>query len=159
MEIVYHPIGLIRTPFMERTGTPIQPVASEDSVGRIELDPIYLEGLQDIDGFSHLVLLYHFHRSVGFNLSVVPFLDNEPRGLFSTRAPKRPNAIGLSVVRLTGVEGNILHIKDVDMLDNTPLLDIKPYVPQLEPSVVEKIGWFAKALDRIPHQTADERFR
>jgi len=158
MEILYHPIGMIRTPFVERSGTPIQPVSSADSVGRIELKPDYLEGLRDLEGFSHIILLYHFHRSIGFNLSVVPFLDNEPRGLFSTRAPKRPNAIGLSIVRLISVENTTLHIRDVDMLDNTPLLDIKPYVPQLNPTGVESIGWFTKALDRISQTRADERF-
>jgi tRNA-Thr(GGU) m(6)t(6)A37 methyltransferase TsaA len=159
MEIVYRPIGTVRTPFKERTGTPIQPAAATGAAGRIEIAPEYVEGLRDLEGFSHLILLYHFHRSVGYELTVVPFLDDEPHGLFATRAPKRPNAIGLSVVRLKSVDGCVLHIENVDLLDGTPLLDIKPYVPQLDLQDVEKIGWFARALGRIDGHTADERFR
>ena len=112
-----------------------------------------------MDGFSHLILLYHFHRSCGYDLEVTPFLDIEPRGLFSTRAPKRPNAIGLSVVRLNAVREAVLEVSEVDMLDGTPLLDIKPYVPQLNPAAVERIGWFSDAVTNLQGHTADERFR
>ena len=159
MEIIYRPIGTIHTPFAERKGTPIQPAAASGALGRIELDDCYREGLKDLDGFSHMILLYHFHRSSGYQLEVTPFLDNQPRGLFSTRAPKRPNAIGLSVVRLTSIREGVLEVADVDMLDGTPLLDIKPYVPQLNPAAVERIGWFSGAVTDLQGRTADERFR
>lgn len=159
MEIVYHPIGIIRTPFAERSGTPIQPAAAAGAVGRIELDEKYRAGLKDLEGFSHLILIYHFHRSAGYQLEVTPFLDTRPRGLFATRAPKRPNAVGLSVVRLTAVRERVLEIAEVDMLDGTPLLDIKPYVPQLNPAAVDKIGWFGPVVADLKGRTADERFR
>lgn len=159
MEIIYQPIGIIHTPFAERSGTPIQPAAAAGAVGRIELADCYRAGLKDLDGFSHLILLYHFHRSSGYELEVTPFLDTQPRGLFSTRAPKRPNAIGLSVVRLTAILDGVLEIAEVDMLDGTPLLDIKPYVPQLNPAAVERIGWFSGAVGDLQGHTADERFR
>lgn len=159
MEIIYRPIGIIHTPFAERSGTPIQPAAAAGAVGRIELADCYRSGLKDLDGFSHLILLYHFHRSCGYEPEVTPFLDTQPRGVFSTRAPKRPNAIGLSVVRLTAIRGGVLEIAEVDMLDGTPLLDIKPYVPQLNPAEVERIGWFRRAVSDLQGRTADERFR
>lgn len=159
MEIIYRPIGIIHTPFAERSGTPIQPAAAAGAVGRIELDDCFRPGLKDLEGFSHLILLYHFHRSCGYELEVTPFLDTQPRGVFSTRAPKRPNAIGQSVVRLTAVGDGILEIAEVDMLDGTPLLDIKPYVPQLNPATVESIGWFSDAVTDLQGRTADERFR
>lgn len=159
MDIVYQPIGIIRTPFAERSGTPIQPAAAAGAVGRIELEDRYRPGLKDLDGFSHLILLYHFHRSSGYELEVTPFLDTRPRGLFATRAPKRPNAIGLSVVRLTAVREAVLEVTEVDMLDGTPLLDIKPYVPQLNPAEVDRIGWFGPAVADLEGRTADERFR
>jgi tRNA (adenine37-N6)-methyltransferase len=159
MEIIYRPIGIIHTPFDERSGTPIQPAAAAGAVGHIELADCYRPGLKDLEGFSHLILLYHFHRSCGYELEVTPFLDTQPRGLFSTRAPKRPNAIGLSVVRLIAVRDAVLEVAEVDMLDGTPLLDIKPYVPQLNPAAVDRIGWFSGALTDLSGRTADERFR
>lgn len=159
MEIIYRPIGIIHTPFAERRGTPIQPAAAAGAVGHIEIAECYRAGLKDLDGFSHLILLYHFHLSSGYEMEVTPFLDTQPRGLFSTRAPKRPNAIGLSVVRLTAIHDGILEVADVDMLDGTPLLDIKPYVPQLNPAEVERIGWFSGAVTDLQGRTADERFR
>ncbi len=128
-------------------------------MGRIELADCYRDGLKNLDGFSHLILLYHFHRSCGYELEVTPFLDSQPRGLFSTRARKRPNAIGLSVVRLTAVRDAVLEVAEVDMLDGTPLLDIKPYVPQLNPAEVDRIGWFSAAVTGLQGRTADERFR
>jgi tRNA-Thr(GGU) m(6)t(6)A37 methyltransferase TsaA len=157
-QFVYCPIGTIRSPFKEVKGTPIQPCAAEGVPGEVVVDPEYAAGLKDLDGFSHIILFYHFHESKGFSLEVTPFLDDQPRGLFATRAPKRPNAIGVSVVRLTKVEGNVLHILDVDILDGTPLLDIKPYVPKCDARQTDRIGWFAKNVGSIDEARADERF-
>jgi len=156
--IYYKPIGLIRSPFTEVKGTPIQAVAARDIVGSIEVAPEYVAGLKDIEGFSHLILLYHFHLITDSSLLVKPFLDNELHGVFATRSPSRPNSIGISVVRLTKVEGNILYIKDVDTIDGTPLLDIKPYVPKFDVRETEQIGWFDKNLHKLSHTKDDGRF-
>lgn len=159
MDVRLSPIGTIRTPFAERQGTPVQPSASRGTLGRIELNEDLVPGLADLDGFSHLILIYHFDRSNGYNLEVTPFMDTQPRGLFSTRAPKRPNPIGLSVVKLLRIEGAVLHIENVDVLDGTPLLDIKPYVPQLDQAPEVRIGWMADKLELAAVATADERFK
>lgn len=162
MAIIFEPIGVIHTPFQEMEGMPIQPTGARDVPGWIEIDPAYESGLSDLDGFSHLVLLYYFHRSEGCSLRVTPFLDDQERGLFSTRAPRRPNAIGMSVVRLRGVDENRLDILDVDVLNGTPLLDIKPYVPVFDcPDGSIEVGWLArhgKDLQKTAHRTADDRF-
>jgi tRNA-Thr(GGU) m(6)t(6)A37 methyltransferase TsaA len=159
MDINLTPIGTIRTPFKEIKGTPVQPSASRGTLGRIELNEDLAPGLTDLDGFSHLILIYHFDRSDGYNLEVTPFMDARPRGLFSTRAPKRPNPIGLSVVKLLSIEGAVLHIENIDVLDKTPLLDIKPYVPRLDQASEIRIGWMADKLDLASVATADERFK
>jgi tRNA-Thr(GGU) m(6)t(6)A37 methyltransferase TsaA len=159
MNINLSPIGTIRTPFKEIKGTPVQPSASRGTVGRIELNQDLASGLADLDGFSHLILIYHFDRSDGYKLEVTPFMDTRPRGLFSTRAPKRPNPVGLSVVKLLSIEGAVLHIENIDVLDKTPLLDIKPYVPQLDQASEIRIGWMADKLDLAAVATADERFK
>ena len=156
--VIFEPIGVIHTPFTEPRGTPIQPSRSSHAKGRIELFPEFVEGLRDLDGFSHLVLLYHFHLSRGYELSVIPFLDTEKRGLFATRAPKRPNPIGLSVVRLKKIEGATIHIEDVDMVDGTPLLDIKPFVPSFEDVGNFRIGWLEGKSNRAVNTRADKRF-
>lgn len=156
--INYKPIGLIRSPFIEAKGTPIQAVAARDIAGSIEVAPEYVEGLKDIEGFSHLILLYHFHLITDSSLLVKPFLDNELHGVFATRSPSRPNSIGVSVVRLIKVEGNILYIKDVDTIDGTPLLDIKPYVPEFDIRETEKIGWFGKNIHKLSQTKDDGRF-
>ncbi len=115
--------------------------------------------MKDLDGFSHIILLYNFHLSRGFHLLVVPFLDSEPRGLFSTRAPKRPNSIGLSIVRLVKIDNGILQVQNVDMLDGTPLLDIKPYVPEFDHQVDVRTGWLERAREAVSGKKADERFK
>ena len=125
----YQPIGIIHTPFSRPEGMPIQPAGAVGITGSVEVLEQFRPGLKDLDGFSHIILLYQFHRSQGFSLEIVPFLDSKPRGVFATRAPKRPNPIGLSVVHLLRIEHNILYIENVDILDRTPLLDIKPYIP------------------------------
>lgn len=138
MELV--PIGRIHTPFQTTDETPIQPTRSE-SVGRVEVFEQYAEGLSDAEGFSHLILLYHFHKSSGYRLIVEPFLDDRARGVFATRYPARPNQIGLSVVKLLERNGNILSVEGIDVLDGTPLLDIKPYIPDFQPQGDVRIGW------------------
>lgn len=159
MDITLRPIGIIRTPFAEIKGTPVQPSASRGTQGRIELNEDLVPGLADLEGFSHLILVYHLHRSSGYNLQVVPFMDDQSRGLFSTRAPKRPNPIGLSVVKLLRIEGSVLYIENIDALDGTPLLDIKPYVPQLDKAPEVRIGWMENKMDLAAVATADERFK
>jgi tRNA-Thr(GGU) m(6)t(6)A37 methyltransferase TsaA len=156
MKIEYQPIGLIHTPFKQRPGMPIQPSRGRGVRGTVEIAPEYADGLADLDGFSHVVLIYHFHRSQGFDLRVTPFLDTEKRGLFATRAPRRPNPIGLSVVRLIGIEDNRLLIEDLDILDGTPLLDIKPYVPEFDHRTEVREGWLEGVKDR--HVDSDDRF-
>jgi tRNA-Thr(GGU) m(6)t(6)A37 methyltransferase TsaA len=159
MEITYRPIGFAHTPFKEIEGMPIQPTGAAGVQGRLEILPEFSEGLQDIEGFSHLILLYHFHHVQAASLTVTPFLDSRPHGVFATRAPKRPNSIGLSVVRLLGREGNILYVENVDLLDGTPLLDIKPYIPEFDHQPVERVGWLAQATGEVQYKKSDGRFR
>ena len=159
MEICYRPIGLIHSPFADIAGMPIQPAGATEIVGSIEIFPEFQEGLVDLDGFSHLILLYHFHRVQETRLTVTPFLDSHPHGVFATRAPKRPNSIGLSVVKLLSIEHNILHISHVDILDGTPLLDIKPYVPEFDQHPVERIGWLEQTTGEVRSKKSDNRFR
>ncbi len=158
-EIRFQPIGSIHTPFSDIEGMPIQPAGARGIKGTVELYPQYREGLKDLDGFSHIILLYHFHRSQGHKLVVKPFLDDEERGVFAVRAPRRPNPIGFSVVRLLRVEGGTLYVEEVDMLDGTPLLDIKPFVPQFEAPAGERGGWLAKHVKKVAQVVADGRFR
>lgn len=152
------PIGIIRTPFVDPAGMPIQPSGAAGVQGTVELRPELAPGLRDLDGFSHVILLYRFHRSEGYDLEVVPFLDGAPHGLFATRAPRRPNPIGLSVVRLERVEGNVLHIEGADVLDGTPLLDLKPYVPAFDAPGPCRTGWLEAGATRAPEQRSDDRF-
>lgn len=156
--IEIQPIGTIHTPFSELEGMPIQPKGAKEVKGTVELFEQYRPGLKDLDGFSHIFLIYAFHRSSGFKLEVVPFLDNQPRGLFSTRAPKRPNPIGLSVVLLDRVEDGILHVTGIDVLNGTPLLDIKPYVPDFDHFPEVRTGWIGDAKDRVATKKSDDRF-
>jgi tRNA (adenine37-N6)-methyltransferase len=142
MEFVLRPIGEIHTPFIDKRDTPIQASRSA-ATGQVEVYPAYVVGLRDLDGFSHIILLYAFHRSSEYTLSVTPFLDDQERGLFATRYPERPNPIGLSIVRLLTVHDNLLDIEGADMLDGTPLLDIKPYVPEFDVRTDVRTGWYA----------------
>jgi tRNA (adenine37-N6)-methyltransferase len=141
-ELTYRPIGLIHSDIKSLDNAPIQAVYSSEHKGWIELYSEYQEGLMDIEGFSHIILIYHFHLCRGVALRHKPFLDNTPHGVFAIRSPLRPNPIGLSVVKLDGVMDGILHISGVDMLDGTPLLDIKPFIPQFDNRDGAKIGWF-----------------
>jgi len=157
--VTYMPIGVVRSPFTALAGMPIQTVAAQGIAGTVELAPGYAEGLKDIDGFSHLLLLVHLHLMNGFALEVTPFMDDQPRGVFATRSPRRPNPIGLSIVRLVRVEQITLHIEDIDLVDGTPVLDIKPYVPLLDDRRADRIGWFADNVYKVYHVRADDRVR
>ena len=157
-EINYRPIGVVHSPFTAPRGTPIQPTAARGVEGVVEVFPQYARGLKDIEGFSHVILLYHCHLAKGVSLEVKPFMDDQLHGVFATRAPVRPNPIGLSVVRLVGVEGNRLHIRDLDIVDGTPLLDIKPYVPKFDIREVTRIGWLEDNVRKLPKARDDGRF-
>jgi tRNA-Thr(GGU) m(6)t(6)A37 methyltransferase TsaA len=150
------PIGVIHTPFTAVRGTPIQPAAGDGAEGWIELAEEYVPALRDLAGFARIWLLYWFDRAGHTRLEVVPFLDDVSHGLFATRAPCRPNPLGLSNVRLLAVEGRILRIAEVDILEGTPLLDIKPFVPRFDNYEVERCGWLDQAGDN--RRLADDRF-
>lgn len=139
-KIVLFPIGVIHSPFREREGMPIQAIRSS-AAGTLEIFPEYEEGLQDIEGFSHLIILYCFHRETETTLLAKPYLVETLHGVFSTRSPKRPNHLGISTVELNRREGNLLHIQGVDVLDQAPLLDIKPYVPRIDDRAGARTGW------------------
>ena len=157
-ELKYRQIGVIHSGFKEPKGTPIQPEGARDSGGTVEVFQEYAEGLKDIEGFSHIILLYHFHLSRKGSLKVKPFMEDQLHGVFATRAPARPNPVGISIVRLVNVEGNVLHIQDVDIIDGTPLLDIKPYVPEFDIREVERTGWLEKNIHKLSASKDDERF-
>ncbi len=137
---------------------PIQPAAARGVRGAVEVLPEFCDGLADLEGFDRVILIYHFHRSEGYVLRVVPFLDDCEHGVFATRAPRRPNPIGLSVVRLVGVDGCRLEVEDVDVLDGTPVLDIKPYVPSFDAYPDECDGWFGNRVGDVQTARADRRF-
>lgn len=154
-DIRYKPIGIIHTPFKSGKGTPIQPGAGKNYQGKIELFPEYKKGLKDLDGFSHIILLYHMHKAGQYDLLSKPFMDKIKRGIFAIRAPARPNSIGLSVVRLRKIEDNILYIQDLDILDGSPLLDIKPWVDVFDRRENIKKGWLENNVAKL-HKTRDD---
>jgi len=156
--IAFAPIGIIHSPFTVLTEMPVQPAGAKDVQGEVHLREDLCAGLKDLDGFSHIMLLYHFHKNSGFSLSVTPFMDTVERGLFSTRAPRRPNAIGISVLRLTRIEGCVLHVLDVDVLDGTPLLDLKPYVPAFDNFDASRTGWMEHNVAKAADLRSDGRF-
>lgn len=153
--ILYRPIGVIRSEFVVAEETPIQPVYAIGCRGRAELLPEFADGLRDLDGFSHIYLIYHFHKAGPAKLLVKPFLQDVERGVFATRAPCRPNTIGLSIVELIRRDGNVLHLDGVDILDGTPLLDIKPYTAKFDRFETSRNGW----QDEIDDETARRRGR
>jgi len=159
LKIELTPIGTIHSPFKDIEDMPIQPTGAAGVRGTVEIYEKFRPGLEDLDGFSHIILLYHFHRSRSYELKVVPFLDTEQRGLFATRAPRRPNPIGLSVVELESMKDGILHIRNVDILDGTPLLDIKPHVPAFDGPDGVRVGWLEKAGKTVRSKKSDDRFR
>ena len=153
--ITYKPIGVIRSEHLAVEETPIQPVYAKGCKGRAEVSAEFADGLRDLEGFSHIYLIYHFHRAGPARLMVKPFLQDVERGVFATRAPSRPNAIGLSVVELVCREGNVLHLDGVDILDGTPLLDIKPYTAKFDLFETARDGW----QDDVDEETAGQRGR
>jgi tRNA-Thr(GGU) m(6)t(6)A37 methyltransferase TsaA len=156
--ITYAPIGLIRSPFKELDNMPIQPTGAQDMLGEIQIFDEFQEGLQDLDGFSHIHLLYHFHMNTGYNLLVKPFMDTIRRGLFSTRAPKRPNMIGLSVVKIESIKENTIFVRGIDVLDKTPLLDIKPFVTKFDAAPADRFGWLDQNAHKAKTFRSDKRF-
>jgi tRNA-Thr(GGU) m(6)t(6)A37 methyltransferase TsaA len=159
--IKFKSIGTIHSPFKDLEGMPIQPIGARGIKGEININPEYNGGLKDLEGFSHIILIYHLHLSKGHLLEVKPFLDTEKRGIFATRAPKRPNPIGLSVVKLEKIEENTIHIFNVDIVDGTPLLDIKPYIPHFDkhPDDDITIGWFEDKYNDASSKKSDGRFK
>jgi tRNA-Thr(GGU) m(6)t(6)A37 methyltransferase TsaA len=159
-QITFNSIGIIHTPFKTINNMPIQPLAAEGVKGHIELFSEYAEGLTDLEEFSHVTLLYHFHKINGYHLTTKPFMDSKEHGIFATKSPKRPNAIGLSTVKLLGIEKNIIHIEMVDMLNGSPLIDIKPFFAKFDNRKNTKAGWLDKQ-GTIPIQKlrSDERFK
>ncbi len=156
--INYKPIGIIHTPFETPENMPIQNAGANGIKGTIEIYPEYAEGLKDIEGFSHLILLYHLHQVNHYSLQVIPFLDTIEHGIFATRSPVRPNAIGLTIVKLIELKGSMLTIEGIDMLTQTPLLDIKPYLPQVDALHDVRIGWFEGKIEKCESKRSDKRF-
>ncbi|MEA4957889.1 tRNA (adenine(37)-N6)-methyltransferase [bioreactor metagenome] len=159
-KIEFTPIGTVHSPFDELEGMPIQPIGARGIKGEIHLRDDLIPGLKDLDGFSHLTLVYYLHKVKGYSLEVKPFLDNDHHGVFATRSPRRFNPIGISVVKLDSVKDNIIEISNVDILNGTPLLDIKPYVPQLYEDTCKdlKIGWFEDKHENAENTKSDDRF-
>jgi len=157
-EVKYKPIGTIYSPFKEPKGTPIQSTAAKGIDGTVEIFQEYTGGLDNLEGFSHIILIYHFHLSKKSSLKVKPYMDSKAHGVFAMRGPSRPNPIGISIVRLVRIEENILYIQDVDIIDGTPLLDIKPYVPEFDIRDVEKTGWLEKNVHKLSTSKDDGRF-
>jgi len=151
-------VGVVRSPFAGLEGMPLQSVAAGEVRARVEIREELVAGLRDLDGFSHLHLITHLHRGAPGGLEVLPFLDDTMRGIFATRSPRHPNPIGISVVRLEGIAGSVLEITGVDLLDGTPVLDIKPYVPAFDSFAAERTAWLEHAARRVHEVRADRRF-
>ena len=160
-KIEFKPIGIIHSPFKEPKGMPIQPAGAKGIKGTVEIFPEYKDGLKDLDGFSHIILIFNFHLSKNYNLKVMPYMEDEIRGVFATRAPRRPNQIGISIVRLDKIEDNIMYISNVDIIDGTPLLDIKPFVPKFDCFDIDentKGGWLKRRVEKVDNHKSDGRF-
>ncbi len=156
--ICFQPIGIIHTPFDTLENMPIQPTGAKAVQGTVVVDDDFVSGLTDLEGFSHIILFYHFNRSAGFKLRVKPFMDTVERGVFATRAPRRPNALGFSVVALENRDGAVLAVRGIDVLNHTPLLDIKPYVPAFDSPAVTAIGWLSQNAGKAESLKSDRRF-
>ena len=161
MKIELDSIGTIYSEFENIGGMPIQPTGAKGIKGKIVLKKKYQKGLKDLEKFSHINLIYLLHKVEGYNLEVKPFMDNNTHGIFATRSPKRPNPIGSSVVKLEKIEENVLHISNIDILNKTPVIDIKPYVPQLYEDTIDelRIGWFENNYNKAKYQKSDDRFK
>jgi tRNA-Thr(GGU) m(6)t(6)A37 methyltransferase TsaA len=157
-ELLVKSIGVIKTPFNKNEGMPIQPIGAKGVQAIIEMHAEYVEGLNDLVGFSHIILIYQFHKSNGYSLKTKPFMDDQLRGVFATRAPRRPNPIGISVVKLNKIENNIIHIENIDVLNDTPLLDIKPYIPGIDNALDVRLGWLDGKSEEMRIKISDKRF-
>jgi len=160
-KITFTPIGIVHSPYKEPKGVPIQPAGAKGSRGVIEIYPEYAPGLKDLEGFSHIYVLFHFHkgRLPPESLKLVPYLDDKERGLFATRAPSRPNPIGLSLLKLVEVRGRELHVEDLDMIDDTPVLDIKPFAARFDNRENSKAGWLEGVIHKLDETRDDGRFK
>jgi len=157
-EIVYKPIGIIHSPFKTLEDIPIQNVGAKGEMGTIEIFPEMVAGLEDLEGFSHIILLYHMHKVNHYLLQVKPFLDSTEHGIFATRSPVRPNPIGLTVVKLVEIIENLITIENIDILDQTPLLDIKPWLPMIDEIQDARLGWFTGKIEQLATKKSDNRF-
>ena len=155
----FKPIGVVHSPFKEAVGTPIQPKAGKGIKGTVEILPEFVNGLADLDGFSHIILVSHFHLAKDYKLKVIPFMDDVKRGVFATRAPSRPNSIGLSVVKLNSIANDILHVENIDIIDGTPLLDIKPYIPEFDSETEIRKGWLENNINKLSTAKDDGRLK
>jgi len=157
-QITYKPIGIIHSPFLTLNNIPIQNVGATEEIATIEIFPEFVDGLKDLEGFSHIILLYHLHLVQNSALIVKPFMDTMPRGIFATRSPIRPNPIGFTIVKLVGINNNLLTIKHFDMLNNTPLLDMKPYISTIDEIKDSKSGWLTGKIQNFETTKSDSRF-
>jgi len=155
--VSYQPIGIIHSPFKENVGVPRQAVGASDIKGTIEVFNEFADGLKNLDGFSHLVVIFHLHMVKNPSLNAHPPWDGKEHGVFATRSPYRPNPIGVSVVRLESVDKNILHISGIDMTDGSPVLDVKPYVPDLNPTENVRIGWLTDKVEGMNKSKSGDR--
>ena len=158
LDVTYRSIGTIHSPFTDLRDMPVQPASEASAPGVVEILPDYAEGLRDLEGFSHVILIYHLHAVKRMDLTVTPFLAAGPKGVFATRAPTRPNPIGLSVVKLERIEGTRLHVAALDVLDGTPLLDVKPYVEEFDHPSGSVAGWLDEARGKVRGKRSDDRF-
>lgn len=158
-QVIFDPIGIIHTPFLGADNMPIQGTGGKGIRATIEIFPEFAAGLKDLEGFSHLVLLYYFHQVKQHSLLVKPFLDDGQRGIFATRSPVRPNPIGMTTVRLVEIKNNLLIVEDIDMIDQSPLLDIKPCLPMIDDIQELKLGWLTGKVDQFSQKKSDDRFK
>ena len=153
-------IGVIRTQFTELAGMPVQPAGADEAAfeGEVIINEALVEGLRDLDGFSHIYLIYHLHKVTETKMIVIPFMDTLERGIFATRSPSRPSRLGMSIVRLLEVNGNCLKIRGADMLDGTPLIDIKPYIQAFDCPDNPSCGWMSGSREDVRNKRSDDRF-
>lgn len=155
--VKYEPIGIIHSPFTDRIGIPRQAAGAPEITAKIEIFDEYIDGLSDLDGFSHIVVIFHLHLVQKSSLKAFPPWDHREHGVFATRSPHRPNPIGVSVVRLENIDRNILNISGVDMADGTPVLDIKPYIPALNPTEAVRTGWLKDKTEGMNKSKSGDR--
>ena len=157
-QITFNPIGIIHTPFISANNMPIQGIGGKGIRATIEIFPEFVAGLKDLEGFSHIILLYHLHLVEKHALIVKPFMDDKQRGIFATRSPVRPNPIGMTTVRLIEIKDNLLMVEDIDMIDKSPLLDIKPCLPSIDDIQELRLGWLTGKVEQFSLIKSDKRF-